>query len=145
MGYLLEIARKVQTPQRESYPIKNELYELNELTSSAVAEDLPFTEKSIQPLKVHPTSTEKTQLPANMNAAWSPDIQSLVDWFITLDPPKEPFHLEGHQHIVDPAKFFRSLRREIETGPRGPRARMESLQSDLQRLKAFFSGEGKTG
>ena len=29
MGYLLEIARKVQAPQRESYPIYYEINELN--------------------------------------------------------------------------------------------------------------------
>jgi len=80
---------------------------------------------------------------SNAKAEWKPEIQSLIDWFITLDPPKEPFSLEHHQHVEAPAKFFESLRREIETGRRGPRARRGSLQSDLQRLKAYFSKEGK--
>lgn len=66
---------------------------------------------------------------------WHPVVQSLMDWFLTLTPPTEPFYLEPHLRIDDPVKFFESLRREIETGPRGPRARHGALQWDLLKLK----------
>lgn len=72
-------------------------------------------------------------------AAWPADVKALLDWFIILPTHDAPFHLEPHRHIVGPAKFFESLRREIETGPRGPRARMGTLQSDLRKLKAHLN------
>ena len=79
---------------------------------------------------------EKTQPGANVKAVWPPDVQALIDWFIKLEPPTEPFYLEPHLHIIHPAKFFSSIWREIQTGHKGPRARMGTLQSDLRMLKA---------
>ena len=71
--------------------------------------------------------------------SWPSDIQFFIDWFLSLAPPPEPFNLEPHVHVLDPAKYFEALRREIETGPSGPRARMGTLQSDLRKLKAHFN------
>jgi hypothetical protein len=85
------------------------------------------------------TPTEKSQPEANVKAAWPPDVQTLLNWFLTLDPPKEPFHLEPHRRIVDPEKFYSALRREIGAGQRGPRARMGTLQCDLRKLKAYLN------
>jgi hypothetical protein len=80
--------------------------------------------------------TEKSQSRANMKAAWPSKDQSLLDWFLTLEAPTEPFYLEPHRHVVGPAKFFSALRMDITAGPAGPRAKMGSLQSDLRELKA---------
>lgn len=71
--------------------------------------------------------------------AWPPDIQSLIDWFSTLEPPPEPFHLADHMKVLDPKKFFDQLQQEIKTGPKGPRARLGTLQSDLQKLKEYIN------
>jgi len=85
------------------------------------------------------THTEKTQPGANVKAIWPPEVQVLMDWFMELEPPKTPFYLEPHIHVIDPEKFFVSLRREIQTGPTGPRARMGALQADLRVLRAKFN------
>lgn len=85
------------------------------------------------------TPTETPPSHVNVKISWPPEIQSLIDWFITLEPPAEPFYLESHRHIVAPSKFFASLQRDIHTGPRGPRARMGTLQSDLWNLKAYLN------
>lgn len=85
---------------------------------------------------------EESQQPVNVNDAWPPKAQLLVDWFLTLDPPSAPFYLEPHIHVLDPAKFFEKLRHEIEVGPRGPRTRTGALQSDLQKLKTYFELNG---
>jgi len=71
------------------------------------------------------------------SVTWSQEHQALIDWFITQEVPTEPFHLEPHLYVADPGKFFASLRREIKIGPSGPRARMGTLQSDLQKLKLY--------
>ena len=67
-------------------------------------------------------------------------MQSLADWFITLEPPSEPFYLEAHQHVVDPVEFFHSLRKDIQGGPGGARARLGTLQTDLRKLKGGDDG-----
>ena len=92
-------------------------------------------------LKVGSTDapTEKSEPQSNVKAVWPPDVQSLVDWFIIQEAPAEPFLLEPHLRVVGPGKFFESLRCEIETGPRGPRARLGALQSDLRKLKAYLN------
>ena len=88
---------------------------------------------------IPPTETPQPQL--NVNAEWPPEIQSLIVWFMKLEPPAESFYLEPHLRVIDPEKFFATLRREIETGPSGPRARMGALQSDLRALQAKFHRE----
>ena len=83
--------------------------------------------------------TEESQPPVQVKAVWPPKIQSLIYWFFTFDPPKESFYLVPHLLINNPMKFFQSLRLGIETGPRGPRARLGALQSDLRQLKACLN------
>jgi len=70
-----------------------------------------------------------------VKTSWPPEVQSLVDWFMKLKPPETPFYLEDHREIIDPKKFFSSLRRDIEAGPSKPRARTGALQSDLRNLR----------
>jgi hypothetical protein len=81
---------------------------------------------------------EKTQTETNPKTSWPPEVQYLIDWFMTLDTPTEPFYLAPHIRVINPEKFFASLKREIATGPTGPRARMGTLQSDLQSLESYF-------
>lgn len=82
---------------------------------------------------------EKSEPQSNVKTVWPPDVQSLVDWFMIQGAPVEPFFLEPHLRVVDPGKFFESLRCEIETGPIGPRARLRALQWDLRNLKAYLN------
>ena len=82
--------------------------------------------------------TEKTEAPAKANVKWPSEIQSFVDWFHKLVPPEAPFYLEPHRHVTDPDKLFALLKLELETGPAGSRARMGTLQHDLQKLKAYL-------
>jgi len=85
------------------------------------------------------TPTEKSQPQAKVTASWPPEDQALLDWFLPLDPPTEPFYLEAHRHIVNPEKFFQSLRQDIETGHTGSRAKMGTLQCDLRKLKVYLN------
>lgn len=63
----------------------------------------------------------------------------LVQWFLhATDLPKEPFKLNQAITVIDPGKFYESLRTEIELGDRSPRARFGALQNDLQALKQIY-------
>jgi hypothetical protein len=84
------------------------------------------------------TTTEKLQPRANVKASWPPEIQSLVDWFTTMDHPSEPFHLEDHRWIVDPETFFSRLRMDINAGPEGSRGKHGALIHDLMILKRIL-------
>jgi hypothetical protein len=110
-----------------------------ELATRLLTELKKYKAEAVSILKGSTALTEKPQPEANMRAFWPLDDQSLIDWFSTLEPPTEPFYLESHRHIVAPSKFFASLQREIQTGPRGPRARMGTLQWDLRKLKAYLN------
>jgi len=101
----------------------------------------------IQSPKANPTPTGKSEPQSNVNASWPPDVQSLVDWFLTLEPREiTPFHLEPHRPISDPVKFCAALRLDISRGPAGPLARYGTLQDDLRNLREYFerSGNGFT-
>jgi len=81
------------------------------------------------------TPTPKKQSRVNVNSSWSPEAQSLIDWFSTLDVPTAPFYLEEHRKVIDPRKFFDSLRQEIAIGPSCPRGRNGALLCDLNTLR----------
>lgn len=69
----------------------------------------------------------------------SDDEQILVDWFCTATMPTQPFDLDCARRVLDPAKFFDSLRREIEGRQSSPRWRCGATQADLRRFKLFLS------
>jgi hypothetical protein len=116
-------------------------YETSELSSSSpVVENRPLTEKIVHIPKAKPTKDKKTQPPVKGGTEWLPDVQALVDWFLKLEPREiKPFHLEPHIHVADPVQFYESLRREIQTGPGGARAKMGTLQDDMRKLKAHLN------
>lgn len=110
-------------------------------------QSVPLTASSIEKRVVQsniPANIERSIVENDISfsivkPSWSPETQPLIDWFIKLEPPAEPFYLEPHIRVRNPAKFFATLQREIETGPSGPRARMGTLQSDLRKLKAYIN------
>jgi len=90
-------------------------------------------------------STIKTTEPTEQ-ARWHPEIQALIDRFMTWDPPKERFWLEDGPYfrsIESPARFYESLRRYIEVGPRGTEMMQDKLISDLVVLWAKFNRKSK--
>lgn len=77
----------------------------------------------------------KSQSVENREASWKSEDKTLIDWFLTMNPPMEPFHLEPHRRIVNPSKFFAALQKDIEAGPNGPRGRYGALIQDLIAMK----------
>ena len=63
------------------------------------------------------------------------DDQELIDWLMSAELPQEPFDLDCARRVLDPAKFFDSLRREIAGRQSSPRWRCGATQADLRRLK----------
>ena len=93
----------------------------------------PDTRKSIEV-----TPAEIVEPRVETPASWPPEVQCLIDWLMTLEPPKESFNLEPHIHIVDPVKFFSALRMDIEAGPEGARGKHGALMHDLMTLKKIL-------
>ncbi len=67
---------------------------------------------------------------------WDADTQRLIDWFPITSPPANPFELCRGVTILDPARWWRSIRGDIASGPTGPRARYGAVQGDLRKLFA---------
>jgi hypothetical protein len=80
------------------------------------------------------TSNDMVRSGSRRSAAWPPDVKSLIDWFLISTTPEAPFHLNSCTRVINSEVFYAALRREIEAGPRGTRARYGALQSDLRDL-----------
>ena len=65
---------------------------------------------------------------------WPAESRTLLDWFRTAPTQEAPFHLNGHTRVLNSEVFYAALWREIESGPRGARARHGALQADLRDL-----------
>ncbi len=65
-------------------------------------------------------------------------LASVVEWFLTVEPPAEPFILKPAIRITNPACWWRDVAADIAAGPEGPRARYGALQDDLWRAWRMF-------
>ena len=88
-----------------------------------------------------PSPIPPTRL-ADSPGTWNAEAAELVTWFQTAGEslPVEPFDLCSGCRVVEPARFYASLRTEIATGPTGTRARLGTLQVDLRRLRDLVRG-----
>ena len=75
--------------------------------------------------------------------SWDEETSALVDWFLTTDLPGEPFRLRSGVEVTEPKRFYNSLRKDIDQGAEGARARTGALQEDLQHLFDLFGNEEK--
>ena len=84
---------------------------------------------------------------ADSPASWDADAAELIRWFRANRDrlPVEPFDLCSGCRVVEPARFYASLRSEIATGPTGPRGRLGTLQVDLRRLRNIVRRDNETG
>ncbi len=73
---------------------------------------------------------------------WDEALTELAEWFqsgvaeATL--PAEPFSLNQWTRVAEPQKFYRALKKDIELGPGGYRAK--SLSDDLKALRKVCAG-----
>ncbi len=69
---------------------------------------------------------------------WDAETTDLINWFFTAKLPSRPFTLmEGHQ-VVDPARWYSSLRQDIDAGAAVPRGQTGALKMDLAVLKSIL-------
>lgn len=77
----------------------------------------------------------------NQPPARTPGALELVNWFTSSEPtlPREPFRLRPGTRVVDPERFYASLRKDIEAGPTSARASSGLVAdlADLRRLRNF--------
>ena len=74
-----------------------------------------------------------------IKSVWNTEMTELISWFETADLPKQPFQLNVCRRIANPAKFYTSLKINIESGPKGPRARTGAFQEDLKLLHRLIT------
>lgn len=69
---------------------------------------------------------------ATAKEKWDPETLELIRRFRGIGPAEKPFDLRSGCSVIDPVKFHQMLREELDLGPRGARARMGAVQSDLR-------------
>jgi len=109
-----------------------------EICERSVVKNKPPTEKIMYNPKAISSKAKIGEAEAKVKASWSPDVQALIDWFMESATPAESFYLGPHIRVIDPEKFFSSLRREIEAGPTSPRGRNGALLYDLNTLRKIL-------
>ena len=70
---------------------------------------------------------------------WS---QELADFILGLTPtdlPPAPFRLHPWANVVDSNRYLAWLKRDVELGPRSPRAQYGVLHGDMERLQEVVS------
>ncbi len=98
----------------------------------------------------HDSSRDQARLnDGNSPIGWDTETAAAIEWFLTSEPPAEPFVLRWCERgirpaveITNPKAFWRSLMVDVNWGPAGPRARYGALQDDLRRLHDLFGGGG---
>jgi hypothetical protein len=65
------------------------------------------------------------------------DAEELLAWFATADLPMESYNLKPWCRIVDPARFYESLREDIARGPAGPHVHLGCVLTTLRSLREF--------
>ena len=78
--------------------------------------------------------------PVDPADVWNEPMASRIHWFLNADLPEGPFSPCEYEHIFCPVTYYGCLRRDIDEGPTGPRARYGALQDDLQRLHDYCEG-----
>ncbi len=77
-------------------------------------------------------------------APWG-DLAPIVEWFLSADPPAEPFILKPAIRITNPQRWWHDIKLDIAAGPAGPRARYGALQDDLWRAWQMFGPQAEPG
>ena len=70
------------------------------------------------------------------------DAADSVAWFLGSQPPTEPFQLMPGVTILDPVRWWESLRDDVAAGPGTRRDRYGAVKNDLIRLYALFRKRG---
>ena len=76
--------------------------------------------------------------------AWSPEIATLIEWFLAMPPPTEPFELQQGVTVLRPEGLWDYLKGDIAAGPGKARACTGAFQKDLRRLVELFGGPAQT-
>ena len=72
-------------------------------------------------------------------SGWDSEMARLIEWFLTVEVPRQPIEISRGVTYLLPEKSFARLRLDIAEGPGGPRAYTGALQADLRKLWAYFS------
>ena len=81
----------------------------------------------------------KVEVMAAMTAQRWGDAAHAVEWFLSSDPPAEPFVLKPAVSITDPAAYWRHLRGDVVAGPSVARDTYGAVRDELVRLYRMFA------
>jgi hypothetical protein len=66
---------------------------------------------------------------------WDEETKANVAWLKRVKAPKEPFMLAPWMEIVNPERYFATLREEAGYGPQSPRSLTGAFQAELAMLR----------
>ena len=72
-------------------------------------------------------------------SGWDSEMARMIEWFLTIEPPSQPFELCQGVTVARPALWWGAIRQDITEGPGGPRAYTGALQADLRKLWSYLT------
>ena len=86
--------------------------------------------------KIKPLSQKQSLVPTQAKQPFDEETATLITWFQEENRlPTEPFFLESAILVKNPAKFYNSLKSDIEVGAGSQRCKGGALKKDLKTLK----------
>ena len=83
-------------------------------------------------------SSDSANMAHAPHSTWTGEAAERAEWFLSSEPPTEPFKLKQAVTVARPGPFWQHLRREVLAGPDGPRGRTGAVQDDLRCLYERF-------
>ena len=74
-----------------------------------------------------------------MHSAWTGETAEHAEWFLSAEPPTEPFQLKPGVTVARPALYWKHMQNDVLVGPSGPRAYYGAIQDDLACLYERFN------
>ena len=73
-----------------------------------------------------------------IDPGWPPETRQHIKWFLSSQPPSEPFELVSGVTILKPEMFWESVHQDIRNGPGCHRDIWGAVRNDLRRLYERF-------
>ncbi len=97
----------------------------------------PLPDGLVNDLRTHKADV-LSFLQGQASLRWGAETAALIAWFLGTPPTSEPFNLYPGVTVLQPDRFWESLKSDIATGPGKARACTGALQKDLRRLAELF-------
>ncbi len=114
-----------------------------------VTADKPLPDELLYRLRSRKEEVLAALMSANgetiIDPGWPAETRRHIEWFLSSEPPSDPFELVSGVTILKPETFWGSIRQDIWNGPGRHRDFWGAVRNDLRRLYEKFGPGAEQG